>query len=107
MIRTVLYRKNGQSSGFSSSGHAGAGEYGYDIVCSAVSALTVNTANAVEALTGAKFSEQLDEEGGFLEFHLMDLDNHDAQLLLKALELGLRQISESYPENLMILEDGD
>jgi beta-glucosidase len=69
--------------------------------------LLLNTANAVEALTGAKFSEQLDEEGGFLEFHLMDLDNHDAQLLLKALELGLRQISESYPENLMILEDGD
>ena len=33
-------------------------------------------------------------------FH--DADDRDAQLLMRALELGIRQLAQSYPENIRI-----
>lgn len=46
MITAKFYRKNGLYTAFIVSGHAGAAEFGYDIVCSGVSSavmLTINT----------------------------------------------------------------
>ena len=97
--------KDGIFRGFQFEGHAGAGEYGYDIVCSAVSALSISTVNAIESLTQAKIQEEeAEEEGGFLKVILEPQyeDDHDAQLLMKALQLGISQMADSYPENLRI-----
>ena len=96
--------RSGSLRGFQSEGHAGADEYGYDIVCSAVSALTLNTANSIEALTGAAITEEAEENGGFLRVMLTPetADDPGAQLLLKSLMLGISQMADSYPENLRI-----
>ena len=96
--------KDGAVRGFQFEGHAGAGEYGYDIVCSAVSALAIGCVNSIEALTEAGFLEDAAEEGGFLKVILEPetADDHDAQLLLKSLALAAGQMAESYPENLRI-----
>lgn len=102
MIRAVIYRSGDKVLGFESEGHAGAGEYGFDIVCSAVSALTINTVNAVENLTDAHFTEDQDPEGGYLKVMLSDGDDRDAQVLMKALEMGLSQIAENYPDNVRV-----
>ena len=97
--------KDGIFRGFQFEGHAGAGEYGYDIVCSAVSALSISTVNAIESFTKARVEEEeADEEGGFLKVILAPQyeEDHDAQLLMKALHMGISQMADSYPENLRI-----
>ena len=40
MVTVTMLRKGGRTVGFLSAGHAGYGEAGEDIVCSAISALT-------------------------------------------------------------------
>ena len=42
------------------------------------------------------------EDGGYLRCMLGDADDRDAQLLMRALELGIRQLAQSYPENIRI-----
>ena len=105
MITVTIYQlETGSIGGFQYEGHADAGEYGYDIVCSAVSALAIGCVNSIEALTEAGFLEDAAEEGGFLKVILEPetADDHDAQLLLKSLALAAGQMAESYPENLRI-----
>jgi uncharacterized protein YsxB (DUF464 family) len=105
MIEVELYSdENGLLTGFRTKGHAGAGGYGHDIVCSAVSALTIGCVNSVETLTEAGYNLDAAEDGGFLELFLKrdSVSDHDAQLLLNALSLSVTQIAESYPENLRI-----
>ena len=106
MISVDFYfNQDGAIRGFQFEGHAGAGEYGYDIVCSAVSALSISTVNAIESLTKARIGEEeADEEGGFLKVILTppSVEDHDAQLLMKTLYMGISQMADSYPENLRI-----
>ena len=102
MINVTIYRSGDLVLGFESKGHAGAGQYGYDIVCSAVSVLTINTANAIESLTEAHFTEDEDPEGGYLKVMLSDGEDHDAQVLMRALELGMSQMAENYPEYIRV-----
>ena len=55
-------------------GHAGYAASGQDIICAAVSALTLNMANSVEAFTGDSFEGEMDD----------------------SLVLGMTNIQESY-----------
>ena len=49
MIRVTIYKnEKHQCVGFKAHGHAGFSEEGQDIVCAAVSVLTINTLNAIE-----------------------------------------------------------
>ena len=51
MINVIVYKDvKGLIEGFSLKGHAGYAEYGSDIVCSAVSMLTINTLNSIKNL---------------------------------------------------------
>ena len=51
MIKGTFYRtESGTIHQFRITGHAGAGEYGEDIVCAAVSALSINAINSVSHL---------------------------------------------------------
>lgn len=47
MIKAEFLRYDGGLVGFSVTGHAGAGEYGHDIVCSAVTSAVMLTANTI------------------------------------------------------------
>jgi uncharacterized protein YsxB (DUF464 family) len=64
--------------------------------------LTINTANAIESLTETSFSEEEDPEGGYLKVVLSSHKDHDAQLLMKAMVLGLEQIAGNYPDYIRI-----
>ena len=50
-IEIEIQRKNRQYRGFLCEGHAGYAQEGYDIICSAVSVLTVNAVNSIEQFT--------------------------------------------------------
>ena len=51
MIKITVYSRQDQSTGFRSEGHAGYAEEGYDIICAAVSVLSVNLVNSIEEFT--------------------------------------------------------
>jgi uncharacterized protein YsxB (DUF464 family) len=106
MINVVIYRneKDGYA-GFCVTGHAGFAENGYDIVCSAVSMLVINTVNSIESLTNAKSSIKSDDKKGLIELKLITDDNKDAELLIKSLVLGLESVKEQYTNNIRISEE--
>lgn len=102
MIRVNIYHnKQGDIFGFRLIGHADFAEAGSDIVCAAVSILTINTINSIELFTSEDFECDSDEnKGGYLSFNLPDTKegkaNHDVQLLLKAMLNGLNDIQNEY-----------
>ena len=100
MITAILYRRNGQYTGYRSEGHSGYAEAGSDIVCAGVSALSITCVNAMESLLGIDLSPETDESSGMLSFELPELGESQepgAQLLLGALGQGLSDLQESYP----------
>lgn len=107
MIKSSFNRnKAGQISSFEVSGHADAGPFGSDVVCAAVSALTISTVNGIDALAGfAPIVETNEAESGYLYVELLSTINQEqmniAQILLENLLLGLQAIEK---ENLDFLE---
>ena len=96
MIRVVLLTRDGALCGFVSAGHAGYGEYGTDIVCAAVSALTQTCVNALESVAGVKPLVRRGE--GFLAARLpKECESRDAQVLFLGLRQGLNDIAAQYP----------
>ncbi|MHC3376723.1 ribosomal-processing cysteine protease Prp [Ligilactobacillus equi] len=92
----MTYGTGNRITGFELTGHAGYGVEGEDIVCAAVSVLTISTVNSLEQL--AKVELDIDErplEGGYLRVELKT-DNDEAQLLLASLRLGLADIAQQY-----------
>jgi len=83
--------------GFTISGHADYADEGKDIVCSAVSALSINTVNSVEAFTSDKFDIKTnDVEGGYLYFKMISPVSKESQLLLNSFCLGIKHIQKNY-----------
>ena len=103
MIQATFYKhQNGTLCGFSLSGHAGFAESGKDIVCAGVSALAINTVNAVERFTDVKFScEQ--GESGLLTFQFQEAPGEKAQVLLDSFELGMSSLKQAYGDEYLEL----
>ena len=105
MIKVKIYRnRNGEIYAFDALNHS------QDIVCSAVSALTLNTINAIEKFTDTTFTCKFDDNGGFLRFSCDDIRKnkhiHDVNLLLNTLSLGLSGIKEQYSDSIIIIDKG-
>ena len=62
MTKVVFYKKHGIYYGFHVVGHAGYGEFGTDIVCSALSAMTMLIVNTIETVWGVDVDYQIDEK---------------------------------------------
>ncbi len=82
--------------GFHCLGHADYAEKGHDIVCAAVSVLTVTAINSVETLTGDTFSYDEDEKKGMIDFKIHPPMSDQAALLMGSLLVGLRMVEETY-----------
>ncbi len=88
--------------GFRTEGHAGYAEDGFDIVCAAVSVLAINTTNAIEKYTKDSFSRLSNEEDGIIDFQLKKPPSKEANLLLKSMHLGLRDMEKEYKKYIKI-----
>ncbi len=80
-------------------------DHGDSIVCSAVSALTINTINSIDTFTEDKYTvDVIDEER--ICYISNGLKNNkkdrDVSLLLNSLELGLNAIFEEYKNDIII-----
>ena len=77
-------------------GHAGYAASGQDIICAAVSALTLNMVNSVEAFTGDSCEGVMDEDPGGFSGRLPGSVSREARLCLDSVVWGLTNIQESY-----------
>ena len=102
MIRLTLHQTDGQLTGFECTGHAGYAEAGQDIVCAAVSILTTTCANALESVAGIQAT--VHAEPGKMMLSLPRDAGHDAQVILKAMRQGLRDLAEEYPRYFQLIE---
>ena len=94
MVTATVYKDPSGYLSFSCSGHAGFMTKGKDIVCSAISMLTINTANSIMTLTDSGIS--INENDGFISWRFEDKPDEKATLLMDSLILGLRSIEEEY-----------
>ena len=94
MITVTIYKNSNQYTEFSVEGHAGYAEEGFDIICAAVSVLTVNTVNSLEAFTEDAFLGE--EKNGFLTCRFPEPLSEKAQLLMDSMVLGLTDIQNNY-----------
>ena len=94
MIKITVYRNEKGYTGFKSVEHAGFADAGFDIVCSAVSVLTVNTINSIETFTFDKF--HVKQKDGYIECRFNDELSEKSVLLMDSMILGLQDIEKSY-----------
>ena len=62
MTKVVFFKSNGVFWGFEEQGHTGFAESGEDIVCSALSAMTMLVINAIEVAYASEADYEIDEE---------------------------------------------
>ena len=94
MIRAKFYMHDKTYFGFSITGHAEYAKPGEDILCSAVSALAINTANSIEELTEDHLV--VEEKDGLLRMKIRGQVSDAGNTLLKSLRIGLCKIYEEY-----------
>ncbi len=97
MTQVTIYNNElDEIVGFKAYGHAGYDEAGYDIVCAAISVLTINTVNAIDAYADDRTSLITDELDGSMEYKILDRPTAEATLLLNTMVLGLESIVQNY-----------
>lgn len=99
---TVKVKRNEQNEieNITISGHANAGKHGSDIVCAAVSAISLGLINSVDLLLGSNPDVQFaDKEGGFINWkvgrHQDPLVSEKQQLLAESMVVSLFMIAET------------
>ncbi len=103
MIRVTLHRKGDLITGFECTGHAGFAQAGSDIVCAAVSILTTTCVNALETVAG--LTPQVLAAPGKMTLALPDGSGHDAQVILKTMRQGLKDLTDAYPDYVLLKEN--
>ena len=95
MISICLYEcdETGLLEKFSVEGHAGYSAKGKDIVCAAISALTIATVNALQS----RFTVDMTESEGFISCSIRKPDMA-SNLLTMAFKEGVKAISEQYED---------
>lgn len=106
MITVHIRREggNGRMTGFHVSGHANFAKRGEDIVCSAVSAVTVGTVNSVEAIAGVEMTAEM--KSGFLDANLPgevpQAARESINVILETMLVMIRTIESSYGQYVRI-----
>lgn len=110
MIVVNIFRNdNNDIYEFIIKGHADYAQKGYDIICSAVSLLVLNTINSIEKFTTEKIVYNIKNNGGYLKCTLPNIknnvDSHDAVLLLNAMAFGLKSLKSEYSKYIKVNDE--
>lgn len=100
MIRVTIHAESNLIDSFKVEGHAGYAKEGYDVVCSAVSAITQTAVLGLKAVLNRKIDYLAKE--GFLSCKLVP--DSDTQIILVTMLEGLKDIKRQYPRYLNIKE---
>lgn len=112
MTRVVFYKTNGYYYGFEEQGHAGYASEGEDIVCSALSAMTMLVINAIEVSFESTADYTIDEETAairlFAPAALPEANDERKRYaisgLIKAYYCQLCELEEEYHKYLSVTE---
>jgi uncharacterized protein YsxB (DUF464 family) len=100
MIKVTIYRtKSDFTRAFKLAGHAGQAPHGQDIVCAAVSGLAQSIIGSLQEIVGIEPQYSLEPGRIYCEIEEDTLDDTkriQADALMRAVEIGARQIRESY-----------
>ena len=116
MIKFTFFKRDGVYYGFEEKGHAGYAESGDDIVCSAVSAMTMLIINAIEVAYASDVEYTIDEDttdikvvarGALSEFEEDERKRFAISGLIEAYFLQLNDMLEEYYDYLDISEQED
>lgn len=94
MIKITVFKDCESFTGFKSEGHAEYADEGFDIICAAVSVLTINTINSIEAFTSDTF--HVKQNDGFIQCQFDHELSDNSVLLMKSMILGLQEIEKDY-----------
>lgn len=87
-------------TGFEVSGHSGYSKSGSDIVCAAVSGITLTTLGGLKDVLKIQVSPKMDEETGYLKvilpLNMKDEDFYETDILLKTMCEGLKSIAHQF-----------
>ena len=102
-----IKNKDNQFLSFIINGHANYDDYGNDIVCSAVSAVSIGTVNSIVSIAKFKPNVYKKNKGGYLKVSIpiKDVNNSQlyiSQILLNSLYIELQGISKNYPKNVLV-----
>lgn len=97
MTRITPIRKEKNIIGFKLDGHVSFRIYGYDIVCAAISCLSINTINSLQEI--AHKEVDVYQGNGFVEYRLHNKPSIQSNILLESARLGYMSIAEEYPNN--------
>lgn len=105
MVTATIVKDSSGYVSFECRGHAGYMRKGKDIVCSAISMLTINTANSIMTLTDTKIF--VDENDGFISWKFATPPGVEAKLLMDSMIIGLRSVEEEYRNYLeLVIKEG-
>ena len=98
MIQVTVYvdSNTNQFTGFHTHGHAEYADAGYDIICSAVSAIVITTINSIEQLTDDPITCSQDQEHGEIDVGFEGQLSPQSVLLIQSMLLGLTGIQNEY-----------
>lgn len=106
MIKFKIYKdKHENIVGYMVKGHAGYDVSGKDIVCAAISVLSQTaliSLNKVCKIEEKDLFYEIDEKIGYMNVSLVDkisrAQRDSANIVLRTLELGVKEVRKSYPE---------
>ncbi|VWL85927.1 ribosomal-processing cysteine protease Prp [Oceanivirga miroungae] len=100
MINVLFKRNKEHILYFEIKGHSNLSFYGTDIVCAAVSSISVMTINGI--LEYLKYDLPYKQDDGYIEFSVEDNRDEKVQTLLHSMYLYLDELSRQYPKNLKL-----
>lgn len=113
MTKFVFYKREGVYYGFRETGHTGFGEEGDDILCSALSAMTMLLINAIEVSFASEVDYTIDDDsaditfiarGALPEFEGDEKKRYAVAGLLYAFYLQIHDLLEEYYDYIEVSE---
>ena len=105
MTKVIIQKTgDGDFAGFSCEGHADYKPRGEDIVCAALSVLTINTVNSLEVLVNEPMKVVKDGEKGLISVTFTQKTSERCRLLMDSYVLGLGEVFKHYGKKHVQLE---
>ena len=101
---TIKKTGTGDYAGFTCEGHAGYADKGQDIICAAISILTINTINSLDLLVKEPMNTVHDEESGMISVSFDKIPGEKSRLLMESYILGISEIFNKYGKKYVQLE---
>ena len=101
---TIKKTGTGDYAGFTCEGHAGYANEGEDIICAAISILTINLENSLDLLVKEPMEVKHDEESGFISVMFTQNNSDKTRLLMESYILGISEIFNKYGKRYVQLD---